>query len=165
VLPRRPLEVAAFLFLSAGLLGYALTYRPPRRPRPYSMFLYDQRTFYASRITLSDLQLHLLDFDSDGGVVSVNWYDSSLSSRSRSQDSGIYVTLLIDGVDVADTLSGFYSGSAGPATLTWAGRLPAGLHRFQIQVTGIPAAGAAVPLVQPGYIGTDNLSISQEPGS
>src|SRR5947209_5589406 len=105
----RLLTIVLFAFGAAGLMAYALTYRPPLPTTPNSIFAYDQRTFLATRkVTTPRFPLHLIVFTSDGGNVETDWYDSSLALLAP--ESGVYVTLLIDQTPVADVLTGSYFG-------------------------------------------------------
>lgn len=145
-------------------MAYALTYRAPSRARAYSAFAYDQSTFGSTRTIKQDgSRLHVLYFRSDGGGVEVNWYDSSMASLTP--DAGVYIMLTIDQQPVVDALTGSYFGStvSGPATLRWAGRLPAGEHRFEITMTSV-GGGVEIPRVRSGQPGVDSLVVSQVPG-
>lgn len=150
--------------MAAGLLAYAITYRAPSRVKPNTIFAYDEQIFHSTRaVTNAGFQLHSIEFKTEGGDVAVEWYDSSLASVAAK--SGIYTTLYIDGQHVVNALTGSYLGRAdrGPGTLRWAGWLPAGDHRFQIELSRIDTVAEA-PYVQRGHIGVDNLVITQESG-
>jgi hypothetical protein len=161
--PDRPRLFAAFLLVAAGLMAYAITYQPPAAARPATRFAFDQQSFAATRtITTPSAALHRLVFRSDGGAVSVTWYDSSLASLRAG--GGISATLTIDGRQIASGLTGSVRGPAdhGPATLRWAGLLPAGRHTFALELSGIEA-GAQAPYVAAGSVGVDSLLVTQQP--
>lgn len=166
-MPRDRLAVlGAFCLIAGGLLAYALVYRAPPRARANTMFAYDQQTFSKTRsISTSQIQLHSVAFRSEGGAIAVDWYDSSLIPIGAR--SPLYAVLTIDGQTVATSLVSSPAGLAtgGPATLRWAGTLPAGLHRFQISLGHISAGGAEAPYVPAGRVGVDSLVLSQEPGT
>lgn len=156
--------VAAAAFLAAGLMAYAVTFRATRRTAPDTMLAFGQQTFRATRIvTTAGGTLHNLAAHTDGGVVKVNWYDSSLAPLGA--DSRVDATLLVDGQQIVSTVTGSVLGSAekDPATLRWAGTLPDGTHHFQLMLTRI-GAGVAVPYVPAGQIGVDSLVVSEQPG-
>jgi hypothetical protein len=161
---RRALGLAAFLLAAAGLMAYALTYRTPAGAKPNTLFASSQQTFDLTRtVATTGFVLHTLEFRTDGGDVEADWYDSSLASTGTR--SGVYAVLMIDGDEIASALTGSYLGNPdkGPATLSWAGPLPAGEHRFVIELQR-PTAPVDVPYVQPGQVGVDSLVITQEPG-
>jgi hypothetical protein len=156
--------LAAGAFLAAALMLYAVTHRAPARIGPNTMFTYDQRTFHATRaVTAAGVTLHDLVARTDGNDVEVNWYDSSLAPLAAR--SGVDASLIVDGQELASTLIGNDEGAGeqAPATLRWAGPLPAGVHRFRLTLTRVDS-GVEVPYVAPGHLGVDSLVVSQEPG-
>lgn len=160
----RVAALTTFAVVAGGLVAYALTYRPSAPRTPSTMFAYTQQAFSATRtVTRNGFPLHVLRFRSYGGVVQVDWYDSAVSSLAPG--SGDYATLIIDQQPVADALTGSYYGPTvvAPATLRWAGSLPAGEHRFEIELSRVDQ-GVQIPLVRPGGRGVDSLSVTQEPG-
>jgi hypothetical protein len=157
-------RIALAAFLAVGLMAYALTYRSPRPAQASARFAYHQDRFVATRnVSNSGFLLQTLQRRIGGGNVEVDWYDSSLASVTPK--TGTYVTLYIDGQQVVSALSGSYFGSVsrGPATLRWAGWLPTGEHRFQVELSRVDGSTDA-PYVRLGGVGVDNLVITQEPG-
>lgn len=164
--PDRAISYVLFLFAASALMAYAITYRGPAASLPPTLFAADQGTFYRTRTITSQqgTRLHSLRFVTYTGSVTVEWYDSALAGLKP--QSGIYATLLIDGREIASSLTGSFFGASeiAPATLRWAGRLQAGPHAFVIELSRVDA-GAEAPYVAPAGAGTDSLVISQEPSS
>jgi hypothetical protein len=157
---RRIIAIAIYGFIAGGLLAYSLTYRAPPRAHENTMFAYQQQTFVSTRTIATTRQVHSLEFWTSGGGIEVAWYDSALSSLAA--DAGIYATLYIDGQQITNTLTGADTGLADkqPGMLEWAGPLPAGRHRFAVDLIPLNG-GAQAPYVSPDHVGVDNLVVTQ----
>jgi hypothetical protein len=128
--------LAAVWIAIGSVAGFLATQQfLPESRSAHVRLLYSQERFSRPRIIKAPgLVLQSIRFQTEGGPVEADWYDSALMSLGSS--AGAYVTLYVDARAVESSLRGGLRArdEADSATLSWEGLLSPGAHTFQVRL-------------------------------